>query len=198
MSGTDRAIRHPFLHLRRTLEEPMPTNPEPHRTTKGGARPLPRVLLVTVVSLGVAVAAPSAASAQVRPTPPPIPPTADATLPGSRVHSPVYIAIPDEFPPIEARAMVVREPGIDLVVLREGDADLDALTMALHVLRDARTRLPAPTSGVLLPITGFVVTSPVSKGDEIRLTETLRRLNAAETVNLGSLGPGRRTRLAGR
>ncbi|MBT8488946.1 MAG: hypothetical protein HKN72_06345 [Gemmatimonadetes bacterium] len=158
----------------------------------------PPSLLGAALLVAVALVLPAPVAGQL----PLIPPTASAEgraspLPG-RNRTPVYVAIPDVFPPLEARAIVVREPGIDLVVLRDGEADLDALTMSLHVLRDARARLPAPESGVLIPITGFVVTRAVSNGVSMRLTETLRRLTTAESVHLGSLGRGRRVRLPGR
>lgn len=122
---------------------------------------------------------------------------APASLAG-QAPSRTYVAIPDAFPDIEAKAMVVREPGVDLIVLREGEADVDALSMALHVLRDARERLPTPTAGSLIPITGFVVTTPVGRQARGRLEQTLRRLANAESVDLGSLGQGRRVRLPGR
>ncbi|MDX1495098.1 MAG: hypothetical protein R3253_13600 [Longimicrobiales bacterium] len=109
-----------------------------------------------------------------------------------------FVAIADAFPPIDAKAMVIREPGIDLVVLREGDVTVDALTMALHVLRDARARVPTPTTGYLIPITGFVVERAVEGPARRALEETLRRLEGAASVNLGSLGSGRRVRLPGR
>lgn len=116
------------------------------------------------------------------------------TPPRGGVPAPVYVAIPDAFPSIDARAMVVREPGVDLIVLRDGEADIDALSMALHVLRDARRRLPTPTAGSLIPIMGFSVTVEVSARVRARLEQTLRRLAHAESVDLGSLGRGRRVR----
>lgn len=109
-----------------------------------------------------------------------------------------FVAIPDEFPSINAKAMVVREPGIDLVLLKDGEVTLDALSMALHVLRDARERVPAPAIGYLIPITGFVVEKAVEGPARRALEQTLERLTDAETVDLGSLGTGRRIRLPGR
>jgi len=109
-----------------------------------------------------------------------------------------FVAIPDAFPPIEARAMVVREPGIDLVLLRDSEATLDALTMALHVLRDARERDPSPAQGQMLPITGFVMLRPAEGPIRAKLQAVLARLANARSVDLGSLGTGRRVALRGR
>ncbi len=126
--------------------------------------------------------------------------SADARDASSRTWSPsqVYLAIPDDFPPIDARAMVVREPGVDLIVLRDGEVDAGTLSMALHVLRDARRRMPAPTLGTLIPIMGFSVSVEVSARIRARLEEALGRLTRAETVDLGSLGRGRRVTLSPR
>lgn len=166
--------------------------------SKGGVMLPPPSLVVAALVVALALVLPASVAGQVPVTPPAASTAGNASSPAGRNSTPVYVAIPDAFPPLEARAMVVREPGIDLIVLRDGEADLDALTMSLHVLRDARARLPVPESGVLIPITGFVMTGEVSTGVRTRLTETLRRLTAAESVDLGSLGRGRRVRLPGR
>lgn len=114
--------------------------------------------------------------------------------------SPTFVAIPDAFPEIDARAIVVMEPGVDLVLLREDEATVDALGMALLVLRDAREagRTPKGGQGFMIPITGFVVTREVQGRTRVRLEEALSRLATAETVDLGSLGPGRRIPYVGR
>lgn len=114
--------------------------------------------------------------------------------------SPTFIAIPDAFPEIDARAIVVMEPGVNLVLLREDEATVDALGMALLVLRDAREagRTPEAGQGFMIPITGFVVTREVQGRPRQRLEEALRRLATAEAVDLGSLGPGRRIPYVGR
>lgn len=114
--------------------------------------------------------------------------------------SPTFIAIPDAFPEIDARAIIVMEPGVNLVLLREDEARVDALRMALLVLRDAREegRTPDEGQGFMIPITGFVVTREVQGRVRQRLEEVLRRLASAETVDLGSLGTGRRVPYVGR
>lgn len=109
-----------------------------------------------------------------------------------------YVAIPDAFPEIDARAMLIREPGFDLVVLRDGEATPDALAMALLALRDARERRPVPKTGEMMPIAGFVVEeSPTGRTRRV-LERTLARLERADPTDLGSLGQGRRVRIPGR
>lgn len=109
-----------------------------------------------------------------------------------------FVAIPESFPEIDARAVLVREPGIDLVVLPAENANTDALAMALLVLRDMRARHPTPSNGQVVPLTGYVVThAPTGTSLQV-LQGALTRLQAAEVTDLGSLGPGRRVRLFGR
>lgn len=109
-----------------------------------------------------------------------------------------YIAIPEVFPDIDARAMLIREPGFDVVVLRESEATTDALTMALLALEDARERNPAPTNGEIMPIMGFVVEKrPEGRARRV-LERALARLERSEPTDLGSLGPGRRIRMPAR
>lgn len=109
-----------------------------------------------------------------------------------------FVAIPESFPDIEARAMLVREPGIDLVILPDDNATVDALEMALLLLRDIRARYPAPSNGQMVPITGYVVTRPPSPQRRRLLQRTLSRLEDAEVVDLGTLGRGRRVRFDAR
>lgn len=108
------------------------------------------------------------------------------------------IAIPENFPDIDARSIIIREPGREVVLLRETDASAETLMMSLSVLQDARQRDPAPTLGEMIPITGFVVTNPASPGYERRLLRALERLQAAEVADMGSLGMGRWVPLQGR
>lgn len=109
-----------------------------------------------------------------------------------------FLAVPESFPDIDARAMLVREPGVDLVLLPEDNVNVHALFMALAVLDQVRTRHPAPEHGQIVPITGYVVTSPPT-GERLRsLQRALDRLEHAESTELGSLGRGRGVPLPGR
>jgi hypothetical protein len=112
--------------------------------------------------------------------------------------SPVFVAVPDVFPDLEARALIVREPGRDIVVLDPEEATTEALAMALFLLGNLRERNPDPSGGELIPITGFAMTRPPSGGHLRRIAGTLKRLEVAPTAPVGNLGPGRWVRLLGR
>lgn len=102
-----------------------------------------------------------------------------------------FIAIPDGFPQIDARAIVIRERGRDVVVLRSTEATPEALAMSLLVLDQARDRDPTPSSGEMIPITGFVYTSDLRGRDRQRLDRVLDRLRDRSVTDIGSLGSGR-------
>ncbi|MDH3272567.1 MAG: hypothetical protein OEN56_14615 [Gemmatimonadota bacterium] len=106
-----------------------------------------------------------------------------------------FVAIPDAFPEIEARAVLVREPGVDLVLLKSDEASVDALAMALLLLADVREDHPVTATGQMVPITGFVVTHPPRGTRRQRLERMLDRLTEAPRVDLGSVGWGRRVRV---
>ena len=106
--------------------------------------------------------------------------------------NPIFLALPESFPEIDARAVLMLEPGRDIVVLSHADADPETLATALGVLRRMRRDHPrAPDRGQLVPITGFVVREPV--GAEVRATlqQALDELRERPVANVGNLGPGR-------
>jgi len=101
------------------------------------------------------------------------------------------IALPDQFPDIDARALLVREPGVDVVLLRPGEVTTDALAMALLTLRELGPRRARAGNGEMIPIVGYAVTDP-PRGERLAALErTLDRLAAAETTTLGSFGRAR-------
>lgn len=104
------------------------------------------------------------------------------------------VAIPSTFPDVDARAMVVREPGQDVIVLAPGEATTDALFMALVLLADVRERTPTPTHGQMIPISGFSVDQPPTGRELGRLEALLTRLERAPVTDLGTLGRGRLVR----
>jgi hypothetical protein len=101
------------------------------------------------------------------------------------------IALPQRFPDIEARALIVREPGRDVVVLKPSDASPETLAMSLALLDRMRVQDPEPEEGQLIPITGYVVTVPLGRAQLQRIRQTLSDLRGAPEVPVGSLGPGR-------
>lgn len=110
--------------------------------------------------------------------------------------SDTFIAIADDFPEVDARSLLVREPGRDLVVLRASEATVEVLAMSLAVLERVRTNSPlAAGQGQMIPISGFATTRPPSDRVERRLAAVLERLGRSATAEMGSLGPGRWIRL---
>jgi hypothetical protein len=103
------------------------------------------------------------------------------------------IAVPDAFPAIEARALIVRTPKEDVIVLRKESATPDALLMALGLLRRLRVEDSRPGSHQVIPITGFVVTREAAAERRQDAQAVLRRLRAAPSARLGDLGQGRWT-----
>lgn len=106
-----------------------------------------------------------------------------------------FVAIPDTFPDIAARAVIVREPGLDVVLLRPTDTSSETLAMALSALRSARQRAANPRSGQLVPVVDFVITNPPSPVFQAYLDAVVDRLLAAPRDQIGPLGLGRWVRL---
>ncbi len=109
-----------------------------------------------------------------------------------------YVAIPAVFPAIEARALLIREPGRDVVLLRQEDALPETLAMALAVLQRVREANPRPEQGQMIPITGFAITDPGAPLYMRSLGAVLARLASSEVSEVGNLGPGRWIRYRGR
>jgi hypothetical protein len=106
---------------------------------------------------------------------------------------PTYIAMPNAFPELDARALILREPTRDVIVLRPDGADQDALRAALDLLARVRSRAPAPPAGRahLIPLTGFAFTEEPAPDDRAWLRSTLTTLASRPEVKVGNLGPGR-------
>jgi hypothetical protein len=110
------------------------------------------------------------------------------------------VAIPEVFPEVEARSVLVRTPERDVVLLRDGDDAPDALLMATALLRQLNTEhgAPDPGTGQMIPITGFVVTRAPGPGQRRRVEDAIRRVRAAPVSDLGSVGPARWIEYPGR
>jgi len=107
---------------------------------------------------------------------------------------PLFIAIPDQFPEVEARAVVVRERGREIVLLKATDATAETLDVALALLRRVRERRVEPGRSVMVPIAGFAVRRPMSAETRRRLDHALGRLAAQPVARIGTLGAGRAIR----
>jgi len=105
--------------------------------------------------------------------------------------TPTFVAIPRTFPAVDARAIVVREPGQDVIVLSPDEVTTDALFMALVVLDRMRADQPVLTQGQMAPVSGFSVDRPPTGRDLGRLRAVLTRLERQPESDLGTLGAGR-------
>ena len=153
--------------LRRRSRRPVPSRSGVRRMS---LKPLTRFLAVVFATL---LSLPSVARAQ------------------STVGARTVIALPERFPDIEARALLVRQPGRDVVVLKAADAPPETLAMSLALLDRMRVQDPEPEEGQLIPITGYVVTVPLGRAQLQRIRQTLSDLRSAPEVSVGNLGRGR-------
>jgi hypothetical protein len=103
----------------------------------------------------------------------------------------IIVTVPESFPGIEARALLVREPGRVLVVLDKADSTVETLAAALGVLRNVQERRGEPTSGEIVPIVGYALKGELSRGVRGRLGSLLARLADRPLSPVGDLGPAR-------
>jgi hypothetical protein len=105
---------------------------------------------------------------------------------------PVFLALPQSFPDIDARAVVLRETGRDIVLLREEDASAETLEVALRILERMRRDHPRPEGrGQMIPITGFVYRAPLEPDLRQAREEAIAELRERPLANVGNLGRGR-------
>lgn len=128
--------------------------------------------LVALFQLGQ-VASPSAVAAQGNATPP------------------LFLAMPDVYPDVEGRVMLLREPGREIVVL-SSDATPEELGVAIRLLARFRRegRHPQEGRGDMIPIVGLV-TPPLSGEGRTSLESAIEELRNRPVSNVGNLGPGR-------
>jgi hypothetical protein len=103
----------------------------------------------------------------------------------------VFLAMPATFPDLDARAVVLREPGKEIVLLHPDEANPEALAMALQVLATARRSALSPGRGQMIPITGFVFPDGIAEEEQRRLGGLLAQLQRRPLSSVGNLGPGR-------
>lgn len=105
---------------------------------------------------------------------------------------PLFIALPESFPELDARVLIVREPGRDIVLLQQEGADPETLDIALRVLRRVQRDDPLPADrGQLIPITGFVHRTALDAARRDALQAAIDALSERPVSNVGNLGPGR-------
>lgn len=103
---------------------------------------------------------------------------------------PIFVAVPEAFPDLDARAVVIREPGRSILVLRPDGLEPEALAAALRVLRQVAQKPLEPGRGQMIPITGFVLPD-LGDVDRRRLAGVLGQLSRMPLSNVGNLGRGR-------
>jgi hypothetical protein len=105
---------------------------------------------------------------------------------------PVFLAMPETFPDIDARVVLMREPGRDIVILHEDDLDPNALRVALMLLKRLDRENP-PTAGrtQIVPVTGFAGGPELEPERRATLEGVLADLQTQPFANVGNLGWGR-------
>ncbi|MEQ1855270.1 MAG: hypothetical protein ABL963_02305 [Longimicrobiales bacterium] len=111
---------------------------------------------------------------------------------------PVFIAIPERFPDVDARVVILREPGREIVVLNPASAGVTELGTGLSLLRRLRRERGQPTRGQMIPIVGFSRAPNLTPRDRARLETALDQLRTRPMANVGNLGRGRWLRLPDR
>jgi len=104
---------------------------------------------------------------------------------------PLFLALPQSFPDVDARVVIMREPGRDLVILNERDAEPETLHAALRVLeRMERDHPLSGDRGQIIPVTGFVRRRDLDPERRSELTAVLDDLRERPLANVGNLGLG--------
>jgi hypothetical protein len=105
---------------------------------------------------------------------------------------PLFLAIPETFPDVDARTVLLREPGRDIVLLEASDATVETLAVALHLLIRLNETVPRREGqGQMVPITGYSQTRPLNSAEHAVLEEALTQLKARPVASIGNLGAGR-------
>jgi hypothetical protein len=110
---------------------------------------------------------------------------------------PLFLAMPETYPDVDGRVVLLRERGRDIVLIRESDATAETLSIALVLLRRLNESTPRrDRQAQMVPVTGYHLTTPIGPGRRARLEEALTRLEERPLSHLGNLGFGRVLQLA--
>jgi len=105
---------------------------------------------------------------------------------------PVFLAMPETFPDLDARVVLMREPGRDIVILRESDMDPNALRVALMLMKRLdRENPPTADRTQIVPVTGFAGGAELAPDRRAFLEGALADLRSQPVANVGNLGWGR-------
>lgn len=105
---------------------------------------------------------------------------------------PLFLAIPETFPDVDGRVVLLRESGRDVVLLRQDDATPETLSIALGLLGRLDERAPRRAGlGQMVPITGYKLTRPLDPDRLAELDAALSQLKSRPVAPMGNLGFGR-------
>ena len=107
-------------------------------------------------------------------------------------NAPTFLAIPESYPNVDGPVVVLREPGRNIILLRESEASPEALHIGLTLLGRLEERTPLrPGLAHMSPVTGFHLRTPLAAWRYAELEELLERLRARPLTSIGNLGFGR-------
>jgi hypothetical protein len=113
--------------------------------------------------------------------------------------APTFLAIPETYPDVEGPVIVLREPGRNIILLRESEATPEALSVGLTLLGRLTERTPLrPGLAHMAPVTGYHLRTPLAPERYAELDVLLTRLRERPVAHIGSLGFGRSMPLASR
>jgi hypothetical protein len=121
-----------------------------------------------------------------------------AATEGQDSETPLFVTIPESFPNVEAKFLLLREPGREIVVLNPASASVDELGTGLSLLARLRRERGRPTRGQMIPVVGYAGSLNLSEERRTRLEAALVELRARPLSNVGNLGRGRWMRLDAR
>jgi hypothetical protein len=114
---------------------------------------------------------------------------------GQASETPIFLALPETFPNVDARLVLLREPGREIVVFNPASVGVDELKVGLNLLARFRRERGAPTRGQMIPVTGFAPAPRLTDAERSQLEAALAELRTRPIANVGNLGPGRWMRL---
>ena len=117
--------------------------------------------------------------------------TPDMVSAQDAARKPIFLALPDVFPDVDARVVLLREPGREIVVLDPAAATADELGTGLRLLARFRRDHGEPQNGEMIPIVGFAPGPNLTPEERARLEAMIAELREMPVANVGHLGRGR-------
>jgi hypothetical protein len=103
-----------------------------------------------------------------------------------------FLAIPETYPDVDGPVVVLREPGRNIILLRESEATPEALSVALVLLDRLADHTPLrPGLAHMAPVTGYHLRTPLAPARHTELAALIARLRERPVAPIGNLGVGR-------